>query len=169
MFATDSWTKGLHNGPKISMFASNKRGVSTKWAKFGAKRGEKGLDECSDVGGRGDKRGGEGKWVKQSISPRSKNVTRTAAGESDNSPVRGAGARTGRTPHLRRGGNWAEERGELARAFLFSPRGFCSFVDRKQHNNAFLLVGLWERVNDIGYLESQKYKRQYDHTRRQIQ
>ncbi len=66
------------------------------------KWGEKGLDVRSDVGGRGDKEGGEGKWVKKSISPSSKVVTGNAAVISDSSPVRGAGARTGRDTHLRR-------------------------------------------------------------------
>ncbi len=60
------------------------------------------------------------------------------------------------------GGKWG---GELARAFVLTfVVVLFVFVDRKQkqHNNAFLLlVGLWERVNDIGYLESQKFKRQY--------
>ena len=102
MFLGDFGAKTLHKGSEISPILSNQTGVSTKWAKFWAKRGEKGLDVRSDVLGTGDKEGGEGKWVKQSISPRSKNVTRTAALVD---MYAGEGLGPGATPHLRRGGN----------------------------------------------------------------
>ncbi len=101
----------------------------TKWAKIGAKWGEKGLDVRSDVLGTGDKRGGEGKWVNNCISPRSKVVTGHAAGGDDGSPARGAGARTGRAPHLRRAAierNFWEVRvrdGEMHRGFSDSYIG----------------------------------------------
>ena len=102
MFHDGFGAKGLHKEPQISPFLSNRKGVSTKCAGMVEKWGEKGLDVRSDVLGTGDKEGGEGKWVKQSISPRSKNVTRTAALVD---MYAGEGLGPGATPHLRRGGN----------------------------------------------------------------